>query len=51
MPSGGPRIAKQPRSLWGAARLPKILHIPVSAVRFARMPTHAMRLHEWGTQG
>jgi hypothetical protein len=29
----------------------KISTVEEDGSRFARMPTHAMKLHEWGTQG
>jgi hypothetical protein len=59
IPQGDPRLkpratspnpgAKAPFSLWVLERAkPKGLAYLEAGSRFARIPTHAMRLHEWG---
>ena len=46
-----------PFSDWGEVRVRSLLggvkwiYVGREGLSFARMPTHAMRLHEWGTQG
>ena len=48
MPSGGAKNRKAAWITWGAARLPKILHIPAQRPSLRANATHSMRLHEWG---
>jgi hypothetical protein len=48
MPSGGAKNRKAAWITWGAARLPKILHIPAQRRSLRANATHSMRLHEWG---